>query len=64
MRRGSRAAGDETGHRRHRRLFGHLMSEFQLQRLGTVDNRMGVACLDLPNPLPPHGGADPSEVKV
>ncbi len=40
------------------------MSEFQLQRLGTVDNRMGVACLDLPNPLPPHGGADPSEVKV
>src|ERR1022692_5166080 len=36
MCRGSRSAGDETRHRRHRRLFGQLMSEFKLQRLGTV----------------------------
>jgi hypothetical protein len=40
------------------------MSELKLQRLGTVDNRMGVACLDLPNSLPPQGGADPPEGKV
>src|SRR5664279_546814 len=36
MRRGPRSAGDETGHRGHRRLFGQLMSAFTLPRLGML----------------------------